>query len=112
MAQVSYASDPGGVFESDAHRRVLGHLSSEEPFELQALGHRISDDRFHGIAHVDDLDEVLKDLEADGYANSTAKGWKLTKKGLDALQAPAVEDASAAPAPAPLGGLEVNGEVG
>lgn len=108
---MSYAPDPGGVFASDTHRRVLGHLH-DEPQELNALGYRVSDDANHGLETVAELAEVLQDLEADGHAKSTDAGWKLTKNGLDALQAPLPNEPSGPVKPALLAGLETGGRGG
>lgn len=100
---MAYHADPGGVFESDAHRRVLGHLPlpGDDPIALYdpdaerpsrvSLFHRMVPDVGTDFADSDELAEVLADLEADGYAASTAAGWKQTKKGHDALKAPVPE---------------------
>lgn len=102
---MSYAPDPGGVFASDTHRRVLAHLH-DEPQELNALGHRISGDAHHGLETVDELADVLADLEADGYAHETKAGWKMTGEGLDALNAPLPNAPSGPAKPAIISGLE------
>jgi hypothetical protein len=39
----------------------------------------------------DELGDVLSDLKADGYAAEKGDGWKQTKKGHDALNAPVPE---------------------
>jgi hypothetical protein len=85
---MSYHADPGGVFASDTHRRTLGHLTLDDPFSVEDLFERMVPDV--GTNHEDhaELVSVLEDLEADGYASNTQAGWKQTKKGLDALNAP------------------------
>lgn len=105
--------DPGGVFASDSHRRALGHLPlpGDTPSELNALGHRISEDAHHGLETVNDLATVLHDLEADGHAESTDDGWVQTPEGLDALNAPLPNQPTGPVAPAPLVGLEPIGGV-
>jgi hypothetical protein len=82
-----YHADPGGVFASDTHRRVLGHLTSDA-MPAEDLLERMRPDVGTELDEQDELDEVLADLEADGHASSSASGWKQTKKGLDALNAP------------------------
>ena len=107
-----YQKDPGGVFDSDTHRRVAGHLPlpSDDEMELNALGHRLSPDRNHELTSVAELEEVLKDLLNDGYASQSDLGWRLTQEGLDALQAPVPVPGESSPRPALLRGLE--GELG
>lgn len=100
---MSYGTDPGGVFDSDTHRRVLGHLplpgdnpisvyddtaASERERRRSSLFHRMQPDQGTDLGGEDELTDVLDDLEADGYASKTKDGWKMTKKGLDALNAP------------------------
>lgn len=119
---MGYAPDPGGVFASDTHRRVLGYLPQPDdpPIQLAdtsllplreltrvSLAHRISADPYHGLQHVDELAAVLADLEDDGYAAESKGGWRQTKKGLEALNAPVPDEVVAAlSGPALLGGLE------
>lgn len=117
---MSYRADPGGIFASDTHRRVLAHLpvpgdgpmvvnSTEmlRPRELRrvSLAHRISSDAHHGLQHVDELAEVLADLEADGHAEQSKDGWKMTRAGFDALTGPIAEEPEGPVTPAVLGGL-------
>jgi hypothetical protein len=90
---LSYAADPGGVFASDAHRRVMAHLPNpgDDPVSVEDLiGERINNDP-HTLAHFDASDEVaevLADLEADGYAKKLKNGWRNTPDGFDALTGP------------------------
>lgn len=113
--------DPGGIFDSDSHRRVLGHLTDEalplsgpggHKAHTRSLGHRVSQDPHHGLETVDDLEEVLKDLEADGYASKSKDGWKVTKKGTEALAAPLPEEPDAPVGPVVLEGLTTEGAGG
>jgi hypothetical protein len=104
---VSYAADPGGSFASDAHRRVMAHLPNpdDDPLSVEALiAERINKDP-HTLAHFDssgEVDDVLSDLEADGYAKKLKDGWKNTPDGFELLTGPPGETA-AQEAPAPLG---------
>lgn len=111
----NYRADPGGVFASDVHRRVLAHLPSPDhldhvaqradsepgfkprlgdaPLTVDGLIARIAPDAFvpfavpdqHGQAVLD----VLEDLEDAGYAETTADGdWAMTAGGFEALTGP------------------------
>lgn len=86
---MSHHADPGGVFTSDVHRRVLGHLT-DEALSVEDLAVRLDPDDHtpFGVGDDDDLVDVLEDLEADGHASRSQAGWKQTKKGLEALGAP------------------------
>jgi hypothetical protein len=88
---VSYLADPGGIFDSDAHRRTLAHLHTGETFTVEDLLERMRSDVGTDFGDEAELAEVLSDLEADGYATKTKDGWKQTKKGLGALNAPVPE---------------------
>lgn len=90
------SADPGGVFASDDHRRVLGSLRPPyldgDGHSLGALVDHVATDPYtFGEGHPDEEEvlDVLKDLEADGHAQHTAKhGWRMTKKGFNALTGP------------------------
>lgn len=88
---MAYPADPGAHFESDVHRRVLAHLSHPEDqygWSLDALWTRI--DRSAGAAFErgkEELDEVLASLEKSGFAEKINDVWRMTKEGLDKLQA-------------------------
>lgn len=104
---MSYSPDPGGVFASDAHRRVMAHLPNpqDDPVSIEDLiiG-RINHDP-HTLSHFDSADDVLgvlRDLEADGYAKELKSGWKNTAEGFDVLIGPPTAKA-AAEAPATIG---------
>jgi hypothetical protein len=99
---MSYHADPGGVFDSDTHRRVLAHLplpgdapiaayddsGSERDNRRASLYHRMVPDIGTDLEDEAEVVSVLEDLEADGYAAKTKDGWKQTKKGQEALSAP------------------------
>lgn len=91
---MAYNADPGGVFESDAHRRVLAHLPlpGDDPTSVADLLERMLPDGATDFVDENELADVLDDLAASGYAGSTKVGWKQTKKGLDALNAPVPEE--------------------
>jgi hypothetical protein len=104
---MSYSPDPGGIFASDAHRRVMAHLPNpdDDPISLEDLiVQRINHDP-HTLAHFESANEVvdvLQDLEADGYAKELKAGWKNTAEGFDALTGPPTAEA-AAQVPATIG---------
>lgn len=90
---MSYPADPGGVFESDAHRRVLGHLPGPKDDHAhfyernEPTAHeRVQTDQQHDLDE-EEIDEILSDLEAAGFAKNGKHGWHMTAAGLDALQA-------------------------
>lgn len=91
---MSYPADPGGIFASDAHRRVQAALPNpnDEPLSAEdVLSQRVALDDHLDIGS-DELEEVLSDLEADGHAENTKDGWKNTSAGFDALTGPIAED--------------------
>lgn len=84
---MAYPPDPGAVFASDVHRRVMANVPNpdDEPLTVDALlGERVALDDHLDIDE-DELVEVLKDLEADGHVKQTKVGWKNTPSGFDAL---------------------------
>jgi len=88
---VAHPADPGGVFASDTHRRVLAALSHPDmSWDEDELLERVGGNQWTLI----DADEpealkgILSDLEKDGYVNDNRDGWKMTKAGLNKLQAP------------------------
>lgn len=104
---MSYAPDPGGNFESDAHRRVMAHLPNPEDdpmFIDDLIAERINHDP-HTLQHfteADDVQAVLDDLEADGHAKLLKSGWKNTPQGFDVLTGPPVPN-TPTDAPATIG---------
>ena len=112
---MSYAADPGNVFASDAHRRVMAHLPNpdDDPVSVEVLiAERINKDP-NTLAHFEaanEVAEVLQDLEADGHAKKLKNGWKNTPDGFDALTGPPAEtDATQTPAPIGLDPSSANG---
>ncbi len=113
---MSYPADPGGVFASDAHRRVMAHLPNpdDDPVSVEELiADRINADP-HTLAHFGssgEVAEVLADLEADGHAKKLKNGWKNTPDGFELLTGPPDETAAAeAPATIGLDPSTLNGE--
>lgn len=122
--------DPAGIFETDTHRRVLGHLSTpaeDVGYTPAALAYRLAGDPDtpippadqYGLADigagVDAVQPILDDLKAAGFAKRHAGDlWTMTQKGFDALTGeianpPKVGDPITGPAlinlgPTPLGG--------
>jgi hypothetical protein len=79
--------DPGGVFASDAHRRVMANAPNpdEDPLTVdEILGERVSKDNHLDVSH-EEAEEILKDLEADGHVRELKNGWKNTASGWEAL---------------------------
>ena len=78
--------DPGGDFASDTHRRVMAAVPAS------AENERTVEERVAGDTELDlsqeELDEVLKDLEADGHVKQVKDGWRHTKSGNDLLTGP------------------------
>lgn len=91
---MSYPADPGGRFDSDTHRRVLGSLPNPdaEPMDTGELAGRLASDPY---TFDEGFVDVLKDLEANGMASSTEEGWVMTESGLERLNAPLPEDGDA-----------------
>lgn len=90
----SYAADPGGYFDSDAHRHVLGHLSlptDDYGWSIDGLALRVSP----AMNNRNDLVEVFGELIRDGLADSHGR---MTQKGFDALHEPVVDEGSEGPA--------------
>jgi hypothetical protein len=89
---MSNYADPGGVFESDAHRRVLGHLPlpDDDADHFYERNEPTAAERVHtdGELELDDdeVESIFADLEASGYATAAAAGWQMTAAGLEALQ--------------------------
>lgn len=85
-----FVSDPGGVFSTDAHRRVLGYLPQpeEEATTVGLLKERIAanDKKHAGRMTDDECDGVLASLQEEGYVDSAYGALKMTQEGFDALQ--------------------------
>jgi hypothetical protein len=102
--------DPGGVFDSDAHRRVLAFLraptddghdpESNEPAHepgapmlVEGYGWEksLTDRTFADASFVSsgaDISKVLSDLEADGFVAEKDGGYVMTAEGFAALNGP------------------------
>lgn len=80
--------DPGGDFASDEHRRVLAAVPTPEN-EL-SLEERLAGDTELDLSP-EEVEEILKDLEADGHAKQLKDGWRHTKAGHDLLTGPPKE---------------------
>lgn len=96
--------DPGGVFASDIHRRVLAHLTTPDQdigWAPLALVLRVNADPHlpfppvdgRGLADLDggvkQITEVLGELKAKGFAvKHKGNVWQMTQKGFDALTGP------------------------
>lgn len=87
-----YAPDPGGVFTSDVHRRVLGHLPlpGDSPQALDDLAVRLDPDPHTPIGKDDitALTAVLDELHDENYITETKDGYRMSKAGLTALTGP------------------------
>lgn len=81
-----FVDDPGGVFATDAHRRVIGHLPTptEERTSRDLLLVRIGKDGGNPLNDAEDVDRILGELEAEGYIN-TDNGLRMTEAGLEAI---------------------------
>jgi hypothetical protein len=97
-----YAPDPGGVFRSDVHRRVAGHLplpDADAGISTAALYLRLEPDAHSPLATEIALAQVLEELGADGLAVEDEGGWwKQTGDGIAALTGPIADE------PPPLAG--------
>lgn len=94
---MSTRPDPGGHFASDAHRRVLGALSTPEEdygWSAVALTARLEPDEH--TPNDTDVEAILGELKADGYAKSVkVKGtdvFTMTAKGFDLLTGPIADE--------------------
>lgn len=132
MTSVTLRPDPGAVFASDEHRRVLGNLPDNEhhPFgtieemaehsreaaglseappipvqrTLPELVGWIGKHDAANLGHLSptDVEEILKDLQADGYVEFRDGGaWAMTERGYGALNGPNGEE------PPPLEGVRL-----
>lgn len=95
---MAYAPDPGAHFESDAHRRVLGHLSLPSDkfgWSVPALIERLKNTGL-GFKDVEaELATVLGELKSSGFAtdHDDKAVWQMTDEGLAELQAEVPEHA-------------------
>jgi hypothetical protein len=99
--------DPGGVFDFDDERHVLGHLRAPHddgggthnpgaPLSLAEFVYHINQGGGSlllggdaGPAYTqDELHEILQDLEAQGDAARAGDGWVMTEQGFNKLTGP------------------------
>lgn len=109
--------DPGSIFASDIHRRVLAHLTPPDAdfgWQPLPLVLRLSGDFDTPIPPLDDkglpdldagkdrLEEILSELAGDDLAIChEGDVWQMTQKGFDALTGPIADE----PEPdSPVGG--------
>jgi hypothetical protein len=91
---MSYPLDPGGVFASDTHRRVMANVPNPDDEALpvdELLAERVAKDDYLDL-DARELTDALDDLEADGHVKQTKNGWKNTPAGFKALTAPPEEE--------------------
>lgn len=83
---MSYAPDPGGVFASDVHRRVMCAAANpgDPALSVDEIMARVERDDHLDIDR-DELAEALADLEADGHLGQKDGGWRNTASGWEAL---------------------------
>lgn len=85
-----FVDDPGEVFATDAHRRVLGHLPTpgEPRTSADLLRQRVAEDQGNPLLQGSDEEgeflRVVSELEADGLL-STDNGLRMTEAGLEAI---------------------------
>lgn len=82
-----YKPDPGGNFESDAHRRVCGLIPVPED-DSQTLTHIWARCLFDDHNQVPDevaLAEIIQDLLLAGLVEKVEGGIRQTSKGYDLL---------------------------
>jgi hypothetical protein len=91
---MTYPADPGGNFASDAHRRVMANVPNpdEAGLPIEAIQRRIDLGDDYLDLEPSELEEVLKDLEADGDVEEVNTGWRNTDLGFEALTGPIAED--------------------
>ena len=103
-----YPPDPGGNFQSDAHRRIMAHLPNpgDKPITPDDLIlERINRDP-HTLAHLTtaaEVVEILWQLKEDGHAKELKAGWVNTPSGYDLLTGPPTVEATLNAPPATIG---------
>lgn len=85
--------DPGAVFASDDHRRVLAHMATpdEDNFSEEFTLTRVIQDEF-APNDINEIKEVLDELIEDGYAESVDGEYTMTQLGFDKLTGADTED--------------------
>lgn len=91
-----YAVDPGGNFQSDAHRRVCGHLPVPEdaPITLAELFVRIWPDEHTPVPDEVSLALIVEDLVTDELVEKIDKGLRQSSSGFATLSGPIEGDES------------------
>ncbi len=87
----NYKPDPGENFASDVHRRVLAHLSlpgEKFGFEVEPLTNRLAQDGGTPDLTAPEVEKVLGELEAEGYAVAHGSVWQQTTAGSELLAGP------------------------
>lgn len=102
MPPTTHKGDPAGIFASDTHRRVLGHLPTPDAdvgYEVQPLLARLAQDphtpfpadpgEWDVETEAEAVLEILTELADDGYCKAYKGGvYRMTKQGLEALTGP------------------------
>lgn len=100
----AFLPDPGGIFDSDVHRRVAAFMPppEDDAIAFDDLMIRLGGDEptlHSGLASADHLQEVLDDLAAAGDVSKHKDGtWRKTKAGTEKV------NGSVANEPPPLEG--------
>jgi len=82
-----YAEDCAGVFTSDAHRQVIGHLSQptdEFAYPLALVCARV----YPSVVAPADVERILAEAAAEGLAECVDGGWRMTADGFALLTGP------------------------
>lgn len=98
--------DPGGVFPSNEHRKVLAHLpvpSADYGWTPSQLVERMRPDVDTHFVREDQMLLVLEDLRASGDAEEwvhgrSHQGWRQTVHGHNRLTGPIADEPPPAPA--------------
>lgn len=85
-------TDPGNIFESDYHRRLLAHLPKpdEDPMAVDSLFYRmLRDEGFPEEGLEELIQTILSDLVNGDHAESAGDGgFRMTETGLNDLNGP------------------------
>lgn len=100
MWGISLSNDPAGIFPSNEHRRVLGHLSHPDDnygWTAEQLVARMGPDPDTDYTHANAIEQVLLELAEAGHAAQGDRGWQMTPDGFAKLTGPIADE----PAPTP-----------
>lgn len=99
----NYLADKGGIFDSDTHRRTLGHMPEpdSEPIKVDDLLQRMYDDKQTDFTDTGELTTVCDELVDDGYAAREDGGFIQAESGYEALTGPIADE------PPPMEGKEL-----